>query len=99
MGMRDSDSALLARFGDIGVLAEKRPEIAVGDRRVIDSHKICRRFQSRENHVSDLAARNAFFAVARGNITRPETDVLPIRAVLESQKDRGMSVLIFSHLT
>ena len=68
------------------------------DRRASDSRQIGRRLETRENRVRDFASRHALLAVTRGNIARPVTNVLTVRSILHSQKNRGVSVLVSSHL-
>src|SRR4029077_2514045 len=45
-----------------------------------------------------LASRNAFLTVPRRNVARPITDILAVRMILCAEKNRGMSVLVSSHL-
>ena len=51
-----------------------------------------------KDRVRDFASRHAFLAVTRGNIARPVTNVLTVRSILHSEKNRGVSVLVSSHL-
>src|SRR5206468_80064 len=45
-----------------------------------------------------FASRHTLLAVAGGNIARPIPNVLTVWAILRSHENRGMSVLVSSHL-
>src|SRR6185295_967293 len=96
---RPLQSALHPSLCNAGAASEKRGQIGVNQRRASDSLQIARRFKTREKCVRDLASRHALLAIARGNITRPVSNVLTIRPIFHSQKDRGVSVLVSSHRT
>src|SRR4029077_16440375 len=78
--------------------SEKRGQIRVNRRRASDSRQIGRRFEARKNCVRDFASRHTLLAVTGGHITRPIPNVLTVRTILHSQENRGMSVLVSSHL-
>ena len=94
----ESKPALCAGFRNAGAVPKKRCQIRINKWRVIDPRQIVRRLKTRKNGVSDLASRNAFFAVARWNIARPITDILAVRTILRAEENRGMPVFVSSDL-
>src|SRR4029453_2585556 len=62
------------------------------------ARQIRRILKTRKNRIGNLASRNAFLTVARRNIARPVTDILAVQAILRAEKNRGISVLVSSHL-
>src|SRR5213080_2373609 len=76
--------ALGVGFGNTGTAPQKRRKIAINKRRVINSRQIRRVLKTRKNRIGNLASRNAFLTVARGNIARPVTDILAVRATLRA---------------
>lgn len=95
---RPLQPALRASFRNTRATSEKRGQICVNKRRASDSRQIGRRFQTREKCVRNFASRHTLLAVTRWNIARPIPNVLTVRAILRSEENRRMSVLVSSHL-
>src|SRR5262249_40766534 len=91
---RPLESALRTSLRNAGAISEKRGQVSVNQRRARDSLQIAWRFERREECVRNLASRYTFLAVARGNIARPVTNVLTVRPILCSQKNRRVPVLV-----
>src|ERR1700736_963948 len=85
------DPALLCRFGEIRFLAQKRGEINIDHRNVVNAREIGGRFESGENGVRDLASWNFLFAVTMRNVARPEAHVLAIGMVDCPEKDHRVA--------
>src|SRR5256885_8521769 len=68
-----------------------RSQIGINKGRVINSRQIRGVLKARKNSVGNLASWNAFLTVARGNIARPVTHILPVQ-------DRKSTRLNSSHL-
>src|SRR5437763_4703973 len=84
--------AHLSRFGEVRFLSQKRGEISIDRRQIVDPGQIRRCFESGKNCIGDLASRNFFFAVTARNITRPKADVFAVGVSYRPQKNDGVTV-------
>src|SRR5438105_13054359 len=71
--------------------AQQTCEILINRGRIHGPRQILRRIETRENGADDLASRHTFFAIARWNVARPETDVIDPEFFLHAQIDNGVS--------
>jgi len=85
--MTASNSALLRRFGEVRLLAQKRGQINIDDGHIVDPGEIGRRFEARKNRVRDLAARNFLFAVTVRDVARPVAHVFAVGVVHRPEKN------------
>src|SRR5215472_15920742 len=95
---RPLESVLRSSFRNAGATSKKRGQIRINKWCATRSHQIARRFETGKKCVGDLAPRHTLFAVTRGNIAGPVTNVLTVRPILRSQENRGMSMLVSSDL-
>src|SRR5205085_12418528 len=91
-------SALNAGFGDTGTTPQKRRQIGINKGRVINLCQIRRVLKTRKNSVGNLASWYAFLTVARRDVARPVTHILPVRAILHAEENRGVAMLVSSYL-